>query len=183
MPGLEIDNTPINRAIDGIATGAEVADIMLEAGPPTECGSIARLPEVDAESEAWPIDELGSRERSPPARHHASSRSSASAAAVCAPHRRATHGHARWSDRRGVSVEADPRVACTAKSAKCDAKPLNDIEIEWEKNYGDEEDNWTQDGTRYSQDCPQDGTRYSQDRTENRTRCPQDAHIANCIAD
>jgi hypothetical protein len=38
---------------------------MLEAGPPTECGSIARLPEVDAESEAWPIDELGLRDRRP----------------------------------------------------------------------------------------------------------------------
>ena len=66
-----------------------------------------------------------------------------------------------------------------------------DIETEWEKNYGDEKNNWAQvgtngprcpqDGTRYSQDgaeggprCPQDGTRYSQDGAEGGLRCPQD---------
>ena len=38
----------------------------------------------------------------------------------------------------------------------------SDIKTEWEKNYGDEKDNYAQDGTH----CPQDGTkggaRYSQ---------------------
>jgi hypothetical protein len=74
--------------------------------------------------------------------------------------------------------------------------PLNadaDIEKEAEDNYGDEENNCTQDSTRYSQDCTQDGTRrsqncptdrtrYSQDRAEDRTRCPQDACVSAAAA-
>jgi hypothetical protein len=52
-----------------------------------------------------------------------------------------------------------------------------DIETEWEKNYGDEKDNWAQvgtNGTRYSQDGAEGGTHCPQDGTEDGTRCPQD---------
>ena len=59
------------------------------------------------------------------------------------------------------------------------------IKTEWEKHYGDEKDNCSQDGThrpqdgteggaRYSQDWKEDGTRYSQDGTEGGSRYSQD---------
>jgi hypothetical protein len=38
----------------------------------------------------------------------------------------------------------------------------------------DEQDNWTQDGTRCSQKCPEDGTRCSQDCPQNSTCNSQD---------
>jgi hypothetical protein len=79
-----------------------------------------------------------------------------------------------------------------------------DIQTDWEENYGDEEDNWAQDGTHcpqdgteggacYSQDGTEGGARYSQDGTEGRARysqggteggarCPQDGAKANSIA-
>jgi hypothetical protein len=83
-----------------------------------------------------------------------------------------------------------------------------EIKTKWEKNHGDEEDNYAQDGThcpqdrteggarcsqdrteggaRYSQDRTEGGAHYSQYRSESGARYSQDgakAHIANCIAD
>ena len=78
---------------------------------------------------------------------------------------------------------------CDGKVCKSEAAHFEradgDIKTEWEKSYGDEEDNYPQDGAH----CPQDGTegsaRYAQDGTEGGAHCPQDGakvYIANCIA-
>jgi hypothetical protein len=95
--------------------------------------------------------------------------------------------------RHAVPKEAIDLPWAKAKSAKSKAISMKvhperadgDIKTKWEKNYGDEENNYAQDGTHCPQDrteggarCPQDraesGAHYSQDRAESGAHYSQD---------
>jgi len=65
---------------------------------------------------------------------------------------------------------------CEGKVCKCTLKDVTSKQRE--ENYGDEEDNWTEDGAHGAQNRPQDGAygtqNWPQDGTHGAQNCPQD---------